>query len=139
MAVDHLVVADGPFVQASRRHPDPGLAGLVLPPEEWDDKAGMAQPASGIGLRRGLRLNAPEGGTGGAVSIDDDGVGGGRSGSITGSSPVRRRRPGAGSDASEPLLAAVARRRQRPVPSRSAARSRRVRRRQAPCRSQVGG
>jgi len=42
MAVDHLAVADGPFVQALRRHPDPGLAGLVLPMEEWGKKAGLA-------------------------------------------------------------------------------------------------
>lgn len=42
MAVDDLAVAKGPFVQALRRHPDPGLAGLVLPSEEWGEKAGLA-------------------------------------------------------------------------------------------------
>ena len=36
-----LVVADGPFVAAMARHPDPGLAAMLLPLGEW----GAAHPA----------------------------------------------------------------------------------------------
>lgn len=35
MGARGVVAADGPFVQAMRRHPDPGLAGLVVPLAEW--------------------------------------------------------------------------------------------------------
>lgn len=31
----HLIVADGPFVAAMARHPDPAVAGLLLPLREW--------------------------------------------------------------------------------------------------------
>ncbi|MBV8912582.1 MAG: hypothetical protein JOZ05_06025, partial [Acetobacteraceae bacterium] len=31
----HLVAADGPFVRAMRRHPNPALAALVLPLADW--------------------------------------------------------------------------------------------------------
>lgn len=37
LAVDaaHVVAADGPFAAAMARHPDPGLASMVLPLSEW--------------------------------------------------------------------------------------------------------
>lgn len=31
----HVVVADGPFVRAMARHPDPALAGMPLPLGDW--------------------------------------------------------------------------------------------------------
>ena len=31
----NVVVADGPFVKAMARHPDPALAGMLLPLEDW--------------------------------------------------------------------------------------------------------
>lgn len=31
----HVVVADGPFVKAMARHPDPVLAGMLMPLDEW--------------------------------------------------------------------------------------------------------
>lgn len=31
----HVVVADGPFVKAMARHPDPVLAGMLLPLNDW--------------------------------------------------------------------------------------------------------
>jgi len=37
-----IVVADGPFVRAMRRHPDPALASLLLPLAEWARQRGLA-------------------------------------------------------------------------------------------------
>ncbi len=31
----NVVVADGPFVRAMKRHPDPVLAAMLLPPDAW--------------------------------------------------------------------------------------------------------
>ncbi len=35
MGARGVVVADGPFVRAMRRHPDPALAALLIPLDEW--------------------------------------------------------------------------------------------------------
>ena len=35
MGASHLVVADSPFVAAMSRHPDPVLAGMLLPLDAW--------------------------------------------------------------------------------------------------------
>jgi predicted nucleic acid-binding protein len=35
MGADKVVVADGPFVTAMRTHPDPALAGILLPLATW--------------------------------------------------------------------------------------------------------
>lgn len=37
----NVVVADGPFVRAMARHPDPGLASLLLPLGEWARRRGL--------------------------------------------------------------------------------------------------
>lgn len=41
MAADHVVVADGPFLAAMRRHHDPKIANLLLPLDEWARRAGV--------------------------------------------------------------------------------------------------
>lgn len=41
MRARHVVVADGPFALALRRHPDAGIAGLPLLLEEWAGRAGV--------------------------------------------------------------------------------------------------
>ena len=38
----NVVVADGPFVKAMGRHPDPALASLLLPLAEWARRRGLA-------------------------------------------------------------------------------------------------
>ncbi len=35
MGATNVVVADGPFVTAMARHPDPALAGMLLPLGDW--------------------------------------------------------------------------------------------------------
>lgn len=40
MDARHVVAADGPFVQAMRRHADPALAALLLPLDEWARASG---------------------------------------------------------------------------------------------------
>jgi predicted nucleic acid-binding protein len=35
VGAQNVVVADGPFVQAMHRHPDPALASLLLPLADW--------------------------------------------------------------------------------------------------------
>jgi predicted nucleic acid-binding protein len=37
----NVVVADGPFVRAMARHPDPALAGMLLPLGDWAKAQGM--------------------------------------------------------------------------------------------------
>ncbi|HME25927.1 MAG TPA: type II toxin-antitoxin system VapC family toxin [Acetobacteraceae bacterium] len=40
IGADKVVVADGPFVSAMRTHPDPAVAGMLLPLSEWRQWAG---------------------------------------------------------------------------------------------------
>lgn len=41
MGARNVVAADGPFVRAMRRHPDPALAAMLLPLEEWARGRGL--------------------------------------------------------------------------------------------------
>ena len=41
MGADHIVVADGPFLAAMRKHSDPRMANLLLPLDEWARTAGV--------------------------------------------------------------------------------------------------
>ena len=40
IGADKVVVADGPFVRAMRTHPDPVVAGILLPLSKWWERAG---------------------------------------------------------------------------------------------------
>ena len=42
MGARGVVVADGPFVAAMRRHPDPAVAGLLIPLADWGQERGFA-------------------------------------------------------------------------------------------------
>ena len=41
MGAERVVVADGPFVTAMRTHPDPALAGILLPLAAWASGQGV--------------------------------------------------------------------------------------------------
>jgi len=41
MGAEKVIVADGPFVTAMRRHPDPALAGILLPLATWAGGQGV--------------------------------------------------------------------------------------------------
>jgi len=38
VGAERVVAADGPFVTAMRRHPDPVLAGMLLPLAQWAER-----------------------------------------------------------------------------------------------------
>mgnify|MGYP005856384593 FL=1 len=42
MGARGVVVADGPFVAAMRRHPDPALAAMLIPLSDWGRDQGLA-------------------------------------------------------------------------------------------------
>jgi predicted nucleic acid-binding protein len=44
MGANAVVVADGPFVQAIRRHPDPTLSAMVLSLEAWGRSQAAGEP-----------------------------------------------------------------------------------------------
>jgi predicted nucleic acid-binding protein len=42
MGARSVVVADGPFVRAMRRHPDPAIAAILLPLADWGRDRGVS-------------------------------------------------------------------------------------------------
>lgn len=42
MGARGVVAADGPFVRSMRRHPDPSLAGMLIPLDEWARDQGVS-------------------------------------------------------------------------------------------------